>query len=155
MILKEADDRAEDLGELKRLRDTSPPSFRASIQKQIDNIHKGIAGEREAAHFLKREFGHSKRVLILHDLRIGVDGDYARLTTSYSTALKRRLGFLKQRTTPDASIAMSMGIGPSGETGSRIPSHPRVIRRAVTPKLCAFGWKRMASRRSRGSTRSS
>ena len=79
MILKEADDRAEDLAELKRLREASPASFRAAIQKQIDNIHKGIAGEREAAHFLKREFGHSGEMLILHDLRIGVDGDYAQI----------------------------------------------------------------------------
>lgn len=79
MILKEADDRAEDLAELKRLREASPGPFRAAIQKQIDNIHKGIAGEREAAHLLKREFGHSGEMLILHDLRIGVDGDYAQI----------------------------------------------------------------------------
>lgn len=79
MILKEADDRSADIAELKRLKDIAPASFRPAIQKQIENVYSGIAGERHAAHFLKREFGSSENMAVLHDLRIGVDGDYAQI----------------------------------------------------------------------------
>jgi hypothetical protein len=79
MVLKEADDRSEDIAELKRLKDASAASFGPAIQKQIDNIYAGVAGERDAAHFINREFGNSERMAVFHDLRIGVDGDYAQM----------------------------------------------------------------------------
>ena len=79
MILKEADDRSGDIAELKRLKDTSPPRFHTAIQKQIDSIYAGREGERSAAHFINREYRHSERMLVLHDLRIGVDDDYAQI----------------------------------------------------------------------------
>lgn len=79
MILKEADSRSFDLEELMRLRDSSPRSFRASIQKQINNLRAGIAGERDAAHFLNREFGSKENVCLLHDLRLGLNGDFAQI----------------------------------------------------------------------------
>ena len=79
MVLKEADDRSEDITELKRLKAASPASFGPAIQKQIDNIYAGVAGERDAAHFINREFGQHERMAVLHDLRIGVDGDYAQI----------------------------------------------------------------------------
>ncbi|HZF42329.1 MAG TPA: nuclease-related domain-containing protein [Sphingomonadaceae bacterium] len=79
MILKEADDRSAGIAELKLLESIAPASFRPAVQKQIENIYSGIAGERDAAHFLKREFGSSERTAVLHDLRIGVDGEYAQI----------------------------------------------------------------------------
>lgn len=79
MILKEADDRSSDIAELEGLKRTSPQAFHAAIQKQINNIRAGVAGERNAAHFLKRQFEHSDNVAILHDLRIGIDGDFAQI----------------------------------------------------------------------------
>lgn len=79
MIFKEADDRSKDISELRRLKETSPSSYGRAIQQQIDNIYAGVAGERDAAHFLKREFVHSENIAVLHDLRIGVDGDYAQI----------------------------------------------------------------------------
>lgn len=79
MILKEADDRSGDIAELKRLKDTSPPRFHATIQKQIADIYAGLEGERSAAHFINREYRHSEKMLVLHDLRIGVDEDYAQI----------------------------------------------------------------------------
>lgn len=75
MILKEADDRSADIAELKRLKEATPPTFHAAIQKQIDQIYSGLEGEKNAAHFLKREFGKSESVAILHDLRLELDGD--------------------------------------------------------------------------------
>lgn len=79
MILKEADDRSHDIAELQRLKSIVPAGFRQKIQQQIDNIYSGIEGERSAAHFINREFGASEKIVILHDLRIGVDGDYAQI----------------------------------------------------------------------------
>jgi hypothetical protein len=79
MILKDADDRADDIAELQRLKSIAPPAFHAKIQKQIDNIYSGLEGEKSAAHFINREFGSKQRLVILHDLRIGVGGDYAQI----------------------------------------------------------------------------
>ena len=79
MVIKDADDRSEDIAVLKGLRDNSPDAFRGAIQKQIDNIYSGMAGEREAAHFLNREYRHSEKIIVLHDLRLGVDGDFAQI----------------------------------------------------------------------------
>jgi hypothetical protein len=79
MILKEADDRSDDIKELKRLKDASPPRCQAAIQRQIEQIYAGISGERDAAHFLNREFGQSQSIAILHDLRLPVDGGYAQI----------------------------------------------------------------------------
>lgn len=79
MILKEATDRAADIEQLTDLMRVSPASCRAAIQKQIDRIRKGASGEREAAHFLQREFGRSQDIAIFHDLRLGVDKDYAQI----------------------------------------------------------------------------
>ncbi|WP_336985571.1 nuclease-related domain-containing protein [Altererythrobacter aquiaggeris] len=79
MILKDADNRSEDIAELKRLRDVSPRRFRAVIQKQINNLYCGLNGENSAAHFISREFGKSENTAILNDLRIGMDDDYAQI----------------------------------------------------------------------------
>lgn len=79
MIFKQADDRSADIAELERLLVTEPISARASIEKQLRNIRAGAAGERDAAHFINREVGPSQRVAVLHDLRIGTDGDFAQI----------------------------------------------------------------------------
>jgi hypothetical protein len=79
MILKKADDRSDDIAVLKGLRQASPAAFHAIILKQIDNIHAGVSGERQAAHFLEREFGRNENTAILHDLRLGVDEDFAQI----------------------------------------------------------------------------
>lgn len=79
MILKDADDRTGDIAQLQRLKALAPSSFHKAIQKQIDNIYRGIEGEKSAAHFINREFGASERIIVLHDVRIGVDGDFAQI----------------------------------------------------------------------------
>jgi hypothetical protein len=79
MILKEADDRAQDIAELERLKATAPSSYHVAIERQIKNIYAGRQGERDVAHFLKRELGSSSIMAILHDLRLEVDGDYSQI----------------------------------------------------------------------------
>src|SRR3546814_14998746 len=65
--------RSNDIAELQRLKAIAPASFHTKIQKQIDNIYAGIDGERSAAHSINREFGSKPKIVILHDLRIGVE----------------------------------------------------------------------------------
>ena len=79
MILKHADSRSGDITQLESLLLAAPSNSRARIEKQIANIRAGSAGERDAAHFLDREFGSSDRIAIIHDLRLELDGDVAQI----------------------------------------------------------------------------
>ena len=79
MIWKEADDRESDIAQLEQLHDVASAAEKARIQKQIANIRAGRAGERNAAHFLGREFGQSQKMGILHDLRLELEDDVAQI----------------------------------------------------------------------------
>lgn len=79
MILKHADDRSGDIAQLELLLGTAPERLRDRIRRQIANIRAGSAGERDAAHFLNREFGTSALIAIVHDLRIELNGDIAQI----------------------------------------------------------------------------
>lgn len=77
MILKQADDRQRDIDALEALKAQAPKSYHKDIQQQIDAIYRGIQGERDAAHFINREFGTAKRMAVIHDVRLEHDGDVA------------------------------------------------------------------------------
>lgn len=79
MILKYADDRSGDIAQLEVLLGSAPKSLRDPIKKQIANLRAGCAGERDAAHFLNREFGTSPRIAILHDLRLDLNSEVAQI----------------------------------------------------------------------------
>jgi hypothetical protein len=79
MIFKDADDRSGDLAELERLADEVPHADRAAVTRQIKAIRSGIAGERDAAHFINREFGHSERLALIHDLRFETGDGFAQI----------------------------------------------------------------------------
>lgn len=79
MILKEADDRSNDIAALESLKGVAASPLHEEINKQIRNLRKGAKGERDAAHFIGREFGSSKAISIIHDLRFEVDGEYAQI----------------------------------------------------------------------------
>jgi len=42
-------------------------------------LGSGSRGERDAAHFLNREFGASEKTMIIHDLRFEIDGEFAQI----------------------------------------------------------------------------
>lgn len=79
MILKRADDRSNDIAQLESLLSAAPDHLHDRIKSQIANIRTGSAGERDAAHFLDREFGSSSRTAILHDLRLELNGGVAQI----------------------------------------------------------------------------
>jgi hypothetical protein len=72
MLIKSADDRAEDIAELNGL--LAEPSLtqvqRKNIQKQLKDLEKGAWGEQQAAYFLDFHFAGYKNTIILHDLRL-------------------------------------------------------------------------------------
>ena len=80
MILKNADDRSADLAALQDLlKEAASPRQRALVQDQIDNLIVGQKGEREVAYFLNHHYRDSERTIVIHDLRIEVDGEVAQI----------------------------------------------------------------------------
>lgn len=80
MILKSADDRSADLAALQALlEEAASPRQRALVQEQIDNLVVGQKGEREVAYFLNHHYRDSERTIVIHDLRIEVDGEVAQI----------------------------------------------------------------------------
>lgn len=80
MILKHADDRSADLAVLAGLlREAASPRQRARVRDEIDNIVTGQRGEREVAYFLNHHYRDADRSLVIHDLRIAVDGEVAQI----------------------------------------------------------------------------
>lgn len=79
MILKEASGRDDDIHAIERLA-AANPRIRDKAESEIRKIRSGMSGEDSAAHFLDREFRDSKRVAVLHDIRISAgDGDFAQI----------------------------------------------------------------------------
>ena len=79
MILKEADGRDDDIREIEDLA-RAHPHIRYKAEDNIKRIRSGLSGEESAAHFLNREFRDSKRVAVLHDIRLACgDDDYAQI----------------------------------------------------------------------------
>ncbi|UAB78286.1 NERD domain-containing protein [Erythrobacter sp. SCSIO 43205] len=49
------------------------------LDKEYANLCSGRKGERDAAYFMNREFGQSKSIGIVHDLRIAVNDEFAQI----------------------------------------------------------------------------
>lgn len=80
MILKNADDRLADLSALRRLlEEAASPRQRAFVQHEIDNLIAGHKGERDVASYLNHHYRASDTSIVIHDLRIEVDGDVAQI----------------------------------------------------------------------------
>ncbi|MEB3059344.1 nuclease-related domain-containing protein, partial [Parvimonas sp. D9] len=75
MLLKDADDRSVDLVELEGLLELKlSRAQRAAVEREIWNVRRGIAGERDAAHYLDAFFHDSEQTVVIHDLRLEMDG---------------------------------------------------------------------------------
>lgn len=81
MIIKEADDKTNDLELLNAL--AQRPGASAEVRKRIDqeirNIRSGIKGEAEAAYEIGFHYGLSKNWMVLHDLRLECEGRVAQI----------------------------------------------------------------------------
>ncbi|WP_379923750.1 nuclease-related domain-containing protein [Erythrobacter sp. R86502] len=71
MILKASDGRAADIDALEALlTERITVDQRRAIETELYTLRQGARGERETAHILDRTYGHSERVVVIHDLRL-------------------------------------------------------------------------------------
>ena len=81
MLLKSADDRQRDIDALTALltRPDLYASTRQKIEQEIRMIRAGIAGEREAAYEIDFHYGDSTKLVVIHDIRIEIEGRVAQI----------------------------------------------------------------------------
>ncbi len=77
MLIKAADDRSEEIAELRALLATPGLTDlqKKKIEAEIRNCEKGAWGEQQAAYYLDFHFAGYKNSIILHDLRIVLSND--------------------------------------------------------------------------------
>jgi len=80
MLIKNADDKSEDLGILRRLLELQLTSRQRSlVEREIRCIESGLRGEKNSAYFLEFELKESGNWAIIHDLRIVHEGFTAQI----------------------------------------------------------------------------
>lgn len=81
MILKSADDKTPQLTQLEQW--AANPSSSAAQKKwasdELFRLRMGIQGERDAAYYLDTHFKDSHDHVVIHDLRLEVEGDVAQI----------------------------------------------------------------------------
>ena len=76
MLIKSADDKSKRLRLLEDL-EQSPlldGTQKDWLAKQLRNMRTGIAGEKDAAHYIDTRYRDRDTHAVIHDLRIEVDG---------------------------------------------------------------------------------
>jgi hypothetical protein len=81
MLIKATDDKTKRLRLLQDLQSSPRLDARQKdwLAKELRNTKQGIQGEKSAAHFLDNYLGQSKNFMVIHDLRISVDGEVAQI----------------------------------------------------------------------------
>jgi hypothetical protein len=81
MLIKSADDKSKRLRLLEDLQKSPRLDARQKdwLGTELRNTRKGMQGERSAAHYLDNYLGASKNFMVIHDLRITVDGEVAQI----------------------------------------------------------------------------
>ncbi len=81
MLIKSADDKGKRLGLLEDLQKSPLMDARQKqwLREELMRCRKGIQGEKESAYYLESYFKGSENHVLLHDLRLVVDGDVAQI----------------------------------------------------------------------------
>jgi hypothetical protein len=79
MILKKADSREHDLSELERLLSIAPTTIRPKIEQELRAVRAGSKGEQESAYLIDFDFKDAQRTVVIHDLRLEVNGRVAQI----------------------------------------------------------------------------
>lgn len=141
MLLKKADDKSKRLSLLEDLQRSPVLDARQKqwLREELGRLRKGIQGERESAFYLDQYFKNGENHVVLHDLRLVVDGDVAQID---HLVINRGFGVYLIET---KNYAGSVQINPHGEftvdyDGDRfgVPSpieqsrrHERVLQRLL------------------------
>lgn len=79
MILKSIDNKDEAIAELERIGMSASSSLRAKIEQELRILRAGMKGERESAYLIDFDFAKSKNAVVIHDLRLEIDGRVAQI----------------------------------------------------------------------------
>lgn len=79
MLLKSADKKDEQILTLERLVSIAPSDNKTKIEQELRNVRAGLKGEQEAAYLIDFGIKDSKNTLVIHDLRLEVDGRVAQI----------------------------------------------------------------------------
>jgi hypothetical protein len=81
MLIKAADDKTKRLRLLEDLQSSSKLDSRQKdwLGKELRNTKQGMQGEKSAAHYLDNYLATSKNFMVIHDLRISVEGEVAQI----------------------------------------------------------------------------
>ena len=81
MLIKSADDKRKRLELLEALQyspvlDTGQKDW---VRQELFRLRQGIAGERDAAHYIDSHYRDGENHAVIHDLRLEVDGEVAQI----------------------------------------------------------------------------
>lgn len=81
MLLKSADAKDADVAILTNLLNhrNIPDDKKQLISRELQNIARGVKTENEAAYLIDFHFGPSKNMMVLHDLRLELNGRVAQI----------------------------------------------------------------------------
>jgi hypothetical protein len=81
MLIKSPDDKKKRLSLLEELQKSERLDARQKqwLREEYWRLAPGVAGERDAAHYLDLSFSESKNHAVLHDLRLEADGQSAQI----------------------------------------------------------------------------
>ena len=79
MILKRMDPKEDQIAALERLAAAAPAGRRLKIEQELRMLRAGINAEREAAYLIDFDYKSSPRTMVLHDLRLDVNGRVAQI----------------------------------------------------------------------------
>lgn len=81
MILKTADDKTPQIAQFEKW--LADPTLNAAqkqwLTEELFRLRMGIQGERDAAYYLDSHFKDSENHVVIHDLRLEVEGDVAQI----------------------------------------------------------------------------
>jgi Nuclease-related domain len=149
VILKSADDKARRVALLKNLQ-TSPllDAFQRNwLATELKNTLRGIQGERDAAHYIDNAFRDSPNSVVIHDLRLSIDGEVAQIDHLLVHRTLRFYLFETKNFNGNVHIndhgEFSVSYGDEREFGIESPleqsrRHERVLAKALD-RLCITG----------------
>lgn len=81
MLLKTADDKSARVKQLEALTQSTrlDPGQKLWAKRELARLLKGLQGERESAYYLDRRYVDSSSHVLLHDLRLDLDGEIAQI----------------------------------------------------------------------------
>lgn len=79
MLLKAADDKSKQIQQLEDLLAVAPTAKKSLLEQELRNLRAGIKGEQEAAYLINFDLEKSQNTVVIHDLRLEIDGRIAQI----------------------------------------------------------------------------